>query len=217
MKIATWNVNGIRARQQQVLEWLERDKPDIVCLQELKAPREKVPEDLSEMQDYWCCWHGERAYSGVGLLVKRDLSSTMPEFLHPEFDFETRIVTAQVGSLRIGSVYVPNGGKDFPARFAEALPESQNSRRNNDRSVAEVLFHIIKFQEMAGRTVDKSGHLNRSFHPPTDEGSAALLTAGIILQGFGFRFDGPRKSNGKIVHHAAEGRLNTLFGKRRFL
>jgi exodeoxyribonuclease III len=123
MKIATWNVNGIRARQAQVLEWIERDRPDVICLQEIKATPEQVPEPLFAMPDYWCYWHGERAYSGVGLHIRRDRISTQPQFEHPDFDFETRIVVARIDNLRIGSVYVPNGGKDFAAkmRFLEAM------------------------------------------------------------------------------------------------
>lgn len=123
MEIATWNVNGIRARQQQVLEWIERDRPDIVCLQEIKAAREQVPELLRNLAGYWCCWHGERAYSGVGLHIRRSVSSDEPRFEHPEFDFETRMVTARIENLVIGSVYVPNGGKDFAAklRFLQAM------------------------------------------------------------------------------------------------
>jgi exodeoxyribonuclease-3 len=123
VKIATWNVNGIRARQQQVLEWVEKDRPDILCLQELKAAREQVPETLSELEGYRCYWHGERAYSGVGLHIRKDLFQDEPAYSHPDFDFETRIVTAQVGNLIIGSVYVPNGGKDYEAKlhFLEAM------------------------------------------------------------------------------------------------
>ncbi|MBN2242881.1 MAG: exodeoxyribonuclease III [Acidobacteria bacterium] len=123
MKIATWNVNGIRARQQQVLEWIEKDRPDIVCLQELKAARDQVPALLSEMESYWCCWHGERAYSGVGLLIRKGLFQSEPVFGHPDFDFETRVAAAQIGNLVIGSVYVPNGGKDYGAKlhFLEAM------------------------------------------------------------------------------------------------
>ncbi|MEJ2247605.1 MAG: endonuclease/exonuclease/phosphatase family protein [Acidobacteriota bacterium] len=105
MRIATWNVNGIRARQQQVLEWITSDKPDILALQELKAPRDKVPDSLSEMEDYWCYWHGERAYSGVGLLIRRNLSPEKPGFAHPEFDFETRIVTARLGNLVVNYTF----------------------------------------------------------------------------------------------------------------
>ena len=123
MKIATWNVNGIRARQAQVLEWIQNDKPDVICLQEIKAAREQVPEALSAISGYWCYWHGERAYSGVGLLISRALSPEKPHFEHPSFDNETRIVTARVGNIVIASVYVPNGGKDFAAkmRFLEAM------------------------------------------------------------------------------------------------
>ena len=123
MKIATWNVNGIRARQVQVIEWIQRDQPDVLCLQELKATPEQVPEPLREMPDYWCYWHGERAYSGVSLHIRRSLLAGQPPFEHPAFDFETRVVTARVGNLLIGSVYVPNGGKDYAAklRFLEAM------------------------------------------------------------------------------------------------
>ena len=123
VKIATWNVNGIRARQAQVLEWIERDRPDVVCLQEIKATPEQVPEALRSLPDYWCCWHGERAYSGVGLHVRRSLLAAPPEFRHPEFDFETRVAVVPVGGFLIGSVYVPNGGKDYGAklRFLESM------------------------------------------------------------------------------------------------
>jgi exodeoxyribonuclease III len=123
VKIATWNVNGIRARQEQVYGWIQSDQPDILCLQELKATREQVPESLTGLSDYWSYWHGERAYSGVALLVKRNLFSDTPVFSHPNFDFETRIVTIRIGQSIIGSVYVPNGGKDYPAklRFLEAM------------------------------------------------------------------------------------------------
>lgn len=117
LKIATWNVNGIRARGAQLLEWIEREQPDVICLQELKSTVAQVPASLCELQGYRCYWHGARAYSGVGLHIRRDAFSEEPRFLHPKFDYETRIVTAQVGPLNLVSVYVPNGGKDFPAKM----------------------------------------------------------------------------------------------------
>jgi exodeoxyribonuclease III len=123
VKIATWNVNGIRAREKQALDWINQDKPDVICFQEIKATREQVPASLCEIPGYWCYWHGERAYSGVGLHIRRDLLPDEPQFFHPAFDFETRIVIAKIGNLAIGSVYVPNGGKDFAAkmRFLQAM------------------------------------------------------------------------------------------------
>ena len=123
MKIATWNVNGIRARQEQLHDWIGRDQPDILCLQEIKAAVDQVPPLLCNMPEYWCYWHGERAYSGVAMLFRRDVCREQPEFSHPDFDHETRIVTARIKNLVVGSVYVPNGGKDFQAklRFLEAM------------------------------------------------------------------------------------------------
>src|SRR5215470_3762754 len=123
LKLATWNVNGIRARQAQVQEWIARERPDVVCLQELKATSDQVPSALCEMEGYWCYWHGGKAYSGVGLHVSKRVAPDSPGFLHPPFDYENRIVTVTVGEITIASIYAPNGGKDFPAkmRFLDAL------------------------------------------------------------------------------------------------
>ena len=117
MKIATWNVNGIRARQGEFCAWLERERPDVVCLQELKAERAQVPPQCAH-DDYHVYWHGLRAYSGVSLHVRKALLDTEPVFSHPEFDMEARIVQAELVNLVVASVYVPNGGKDYEAKLA---------------------------------------------------------------------------------------------------
>jgi exodeoxyribonuclease-3 len=117
VRIATWNVNGIRARQAQVAEWLRQEQPDVVCLQELKAELAQIPE-ACKSEDYWAYWHCRRGYSGVSLQVRKDLVPVEPVFSHPDFDMESRIVQLEVGNLVIASVYVPNGGKDFPAKLA---------------------------------------------------------------------------------------------------
>lgn len=126
VKIATWNVNGIRARQTQVQEFIDREQPDVLCLQEIKASLDQLPVWLCELDGYWCYWHGGKGYSGVGLHVRRGAVSERPVFHHPEFDYEHRIVTATLPfptPLTVASIYVPNGGKDLPAkmRFLEAL------------------------------------------------------------------------------------------------
>ncbi len=123
MRVATWNVNGIRAREAQVRELVERERPDVVCLQEIKATPSQVPALLFDPAGYWCYWHGASAYSGVALHVRRGLAAERPAFAHPAFDHECRIVTAEVGRVTVASIYVPNGGKDFGAklRFLEAL------------------------------------------------------------------------------------------------
>jgi exodeoxyribonuclease-3 len=123
MKIATWNVNGIRARQAQLQEFVEREQPDVLCLQEIKATLDQLPLWLCDLEGYWCYWHGGKGYSGVALHVRKAAYSERPAFEHPAFDFESRIVTAALPQATVASIYVPNGGKDFPAkmRFLEAL------------------------------------------------------------------------------------------------
>jgi exodeoxyribonuclease-3 len=123
VKIATWNVNGIRAREAQVTALLDRERPDVVCLQEIKAPVSKVPAALGALPGYHCLWHGETAYSGVGLHVRADLAPGGPRFSHPPFDHETRVAVAELSEVTVASIYVPNGGKDLGAklRFLEAL------------------------------------------------------------------------------------------------
>jgi exodeoxyribonuclease-3 len=123
MKIATWNVNGIRARQAQVQEFLDRERPDVLCLQEIKAALDQLPVWLCELEGYWCYWHGGKGYSGVALHVRKDTYPERPAFDHPDFDYEHRIVTVRLPQATVASIYVPNGGKDFPAkmRFLEAM------------------------------------------------------------------------------------------------
>jgi exodeoxyribonuclease-3 len=123
LKIATWNVNGIRARHAEVDAWIARERPDVVCLQEIKANSDQVPSALCEMQGYWCYWHGFKGYSGVGLHISKSIAPVRPDFTHPAFDYEYRTVVTEIGGITIASIYVPNGGKDFQAkmRFLEAL------------------------------------------------------------------------------------------------
>ena len=89
------------------------------ALEELQqlATAPKVPEPLCASPDYHCFWHGHKGYSGVALLLRRARFAEPPEFVHPPFDLEHRIVVAASGPLVFGSVYVPNGGKDFRAKM----------------------------------------------------------------------------------------------------
>jgi exodeoxyribonuclease-3 len=127
MKLATWNVNGIRARQAEVQQWIANERPDVVCLQEIKATTDQIPMFLCEIEGYWCYWHGGKGYSGVALHVSKTVAPERPAFNHPEFDYENRIVTVDLttpdGRVTVASIYVPNGGKDFPAKmkFLEAM------------------------------------------------------------------------------------------------
>jgi exodeoxyribonuclease-3 len=116
MKVATWNVNGLRARAPQVREWLERERPDVVCLQELKAELAQIPEEC-QLPDYHVYWHCCKGYSGVSLQLRKELFAADPIYSHPHFDMESRIVQVDHGDLVIASIYVPNGGKDYASKL----------------------------------------------------------------------------------------------------
>jgi exodeoxyribonuclease-3 len=117
VKVITWNVNGVRARQHELGTLLANEQPDVVCLQEIKASPDKVPDLLVSAGGYWCYWHGGGGYSGVALLVRHSFFTERPAFTHPSFDMEHRIVVAELDRLRVASVYVPNGGKDYDAKL----------------------------------------------------------------------------------------------------
>lgn len=139
MKIATWNVNGLRAREAQLVTWLADEQPDIVCLQEIKASRDQIPPMLQSASGYWCHWHTERAYSGVALLVRGGLCQEAPRVEPPHFDFENRIVASEVNGVIVASVYVPNGGKDLDAKFRFLDSLEQFASDLHDRSQPVVI------------------------------------------------------------------------------
>jgi exodeoxyribonuclease III len=173
MKVATWNVNGIRKRAPEVVEWLDREAPDVVCLQETRASADKVPEPLCAAAGYHCHWHGHKGYSGVALLLRRERFAATPSFVHPPFDDENRIVVATVGDLVFGSVYVPNGGKDFAAKMrfltelevwaAELERAGQHLVLCGDFNVARapVDVHPVLRKEMIGQLPEERALLER--------------------------------------------------------
>ncbi len=110
MKIATYNVNGINARLPVVLRWLQQFEPDVVCLQELKAPQEKFPADAIEQAGYGAIWHGQKSWNGVAILARGQQPEEIGRVLpgDPE-DLHSRYIEAMIDGLRIGCLYLPNG------------------------------------------------------------------------------------------------------------
>jgi len=110
MKIATYNVNGINARLPVLLRWLEEAQPDVVCLQELKAPQEKIPLQSIRDAGYQAIWHGQKSWNGVAILSKRgeplEIRRALPG--DPE-DVHSRYIEAAVNGVLIGCLYLPNG------------------------------------------------------------------------------------------------------------
>jgi exodeoxyribonuclease-3 len=110
MKIATYNVNGINARLANLLEWLAEDAPDIVCLQELKAPEDKFPIQAIRAAGYQAIWHGQKSWNGVAILSRGSLPVERRRVLpgDPQ-DLHSRYIEALVGGLVVGCLYLPNG------------------------------------------------------------------------------------------------------------
>src|SRR5215467_3232703 len=110
MKIATYNVNGINGRLAVLLRWLNEATPDIVCLQELKAPAEKFPLEAIKNAGYDAIWHGQKSWNGVAILTREkriiEVCRALPG--DPD-DLHSRYIEAAVDGILIGCLYLPNG------------------------------------------------------------------------------------------------------------
>ena len=128
MRIATYNVNGVRARLPSLLRWLHETSPAIVCLQELKTPQEQFPSTAINDAGYGVIWHGQKSWNGVAILAKArepiEITRVLPG--DPE-DVHSRYIEAWMGDVRIGCLYLPNGNPapgpkfDYKLRWLERL------------------------------------------------------------------------------------------------
>ena len=110
MKIATYNVNGINGRLPVLLRWLNEAKPDVICLQELKAPQEKFPEKSIEDLGYHAIWHGQKSWNGVAILSRYGKPEETQRGLPSDAeDVHSRYIEASINDLVIGCLYLPNG------------------------------------------------------------------------------------------------------------
>jgi exodeoxyribonuclease III len=109
MKVASWNVNSVAARRERLLAWLTRQQPDVLCLQELKALEDAFPHDDVRALGYHAAIHGQRTYNGVAILAKEPLEDVRRNLDDGEEESDARLISAQVGALRVICCYVPNG------------------------------------------------------------------------------------------------------------
>jgi exodeoxyribonuclease-3 len=131
MKIATYNVNGINGRLPVLLRWLKEARPDIVCLQELKAPQEKFPEKALLELGYHAIWHGQKSWNGVAILSRskniQELRRTLPG--DPE-DTHSRYIEAFIDSIVICCLYMPNGNPAPGPKFDYKLDWFKRFRKH---------------------------------------------------------------------------------------
>ena len=118
MKIATYNVNGVNGRLPVLLEWLAQAQPDVVCLQELKAPEEKFPVGAIEDAGYGAIWLGQKSWNGVAILSRGEMPQETRRGLPGEPDpAQSRYIEAMVQGIVIGCLYLPNGNPAPGPRF----------------------------------------------------------------------------------------------------
>ncbi len=109
MKIASWNINSLRKRQERLFAWLEETKPDVVCLQETKCTDEQFPELALKAAGYHSAFQGEKSYNGVAILSKSPPQDMRTSLGDEVVDPQTRFISAKIDKVRIYSIYAPNG------------------------------------------------------------------------------------------------------------
>src|SRR5215472_12525286 len=130
MKIATYNVNGIRSRLPNLVEWLEGEKPDVACLQELKTPDDAFPMLAIRAAGYGAIWHGQKSWNGVAILARgvepQEIRRTLPGAAE---DVHSRYIEASVHDVTVGCLYLPNGNPapgpkfDYKLKWLDRLIE----------------------------------------------------------------------------------------------
>jgi len=125
MRIATWNVNSIRQRMDNLLAWLRERQPDIVCLQEIKCTDDAFPREPIEALGYNVAVHGQKTFNGVALLSKLPFDEVAPGLIGDNSDVQARfleaIVSTKSGALRVVSLYLPNGNPPETDKYAYKL------------------------------------------------------------------------------------------------
>jgi exodeoxyribonuclease-3 len=151
MKIATFNVNGISSRLPALLQWLEESKPDVACLQELKAPQDRFPDLEIRAAGYEAVWHGQKAWNGVAILARGTTPLEVGRGLpgDPE-DLQSRWLEARVNGVHVVCLYLPNGnpapGPKFDYKLAwmeRLIARAAELMASGERVVLAGDFNVI--------------------------------------------------------------------------
>ncbi|MBW2245162.1 MAG: exodeoxyribonuclease III [Deltaproteobacteria bacterium] len=213
MRIATWNVNGLRARLDFVLHWLAAREPDVVGLQELKLQDDQFPHDVFEQVGYQAVTHGQKAWNGVAILSRKP-ATLVQAGLPGQEDFGARMITAEVEGLRFTTVYCPNGKNtdhdDYPRKLAwfDTLADHLGAPAEpsvvcgdfnicptaldswNEAKFAGDIFHTDAERARMGRFAEQGWmDLFRALHPDEQAYSWWDYRGGSFHRGHGLRID----------------------------
>ncbi len=132
MKIATWNVNSINVRLEQMLDWLEKTGTDVLCLQETKTVDENFPLEAIENAGYKAAFMGQKSYNGVAIVSKHEMKDVQRNFHDDELDSPKRLIAATINDIRIVNTYIPNGTELWTDKFTFKLDWLQRLRKMFD-------------------------------------------------------------------------------------
>ena len=159
MKVATWNVNSIRARRQHVIDWLDAARPDVLCLQELKVTDADFPYDEIRESGYVAEIVGQKTYNGVAILSRHPISNVVRSLDDGEDDPQARLISGEVNGVTILSAYFPNGGEvgsdkfEYKLRWMERLRQAL-AKRFDPRADQVALcgdFNVAPWDDDIGR------------------------------------------------------------------
>src|SRR5687767_5633837 len=130
MKIVTFNLNGIRARLPRLVEYLQDEKPEAVCLQELKCPNENLPVEEIRAVGYEGVWHGQKGFNGVAILSRGGTAPTLRKrgLSEDPDDSHSRYIEAELGDVVVASIYLPNGNPVGTEKFAYKIRWAERLR-----------------------------------------------------------------------------------------
>lgn len=185
LKIATWNVNSLRARYDLFVEWLKTAAPDVVCLQETKVIDEDFPTLELQMLGYTVAMAGQRTYNGVAIASRLPMKDIEVGLVDDPLSSEKRLIAATVGDLRILSAYIPNGKSVESPSFGDKLRWLAALRRTLDERVPKGLpvvlagdFNIAADERDVFDVERMRGHLH--FHEKEHEALKHLLDFGLF-------------------------------------
>jgi exodeoxyribonuclease III len=185
MLLATWNVNSIRARHDRLLAWLEKQKPDVLCLQELKCERGALDELELEKLGWHVAANCQKTYNGVAILSRAPLSDVFVGMQDGEEDPQARLVAATVGGIRVISAYVPNGSAVGSDKYAYKLRWLERLKRwletHGDPGQPLALCGDFNVAPEARDVHDPAAWENETlFHVDSRERLSALMSWGLV-------------------------------------
>ena len=183
MRVASWNVNSIRAREAPVLDWLRRTQPDVLCLQETKVVDDDFPTEELERLGYAVAMAGQRTYNGVAIVSRQPFRDVTVGLHDDGPKSDRRLIAASIAGVRILSAYVPNGKSlDSPA-FPAKLRWLERLRETLDRTAVPDLVLCGDFNiAMDDRDVyDPEAYRGQlHFHPDEHAALACVLEYGLV-------------------------------------